>query len=143
MIFVLHAIATQDHGLTRYLAHDDVLETTDSDGISICTSEEMEKYESIHHREFPHTHVYDVNLLERVSLDKELPTILWTIGWGKLYNEPRLGTLTSMLLWSGTSVMGLTMLSAQWKGSDDSSDEWMTLHTCKRRCKPPLTHRIT
>ncbi len=44
---------------------------------------------------------------------------------------PLLGTLTGTLLWSGTSVMGLTRLSAQWKGSDDSSDGWMTLHTCK------------
>jgi hypothetical protein len=33
-----------------------------------------------------------VNLLERVGLDEELPTILRTIGWGKLYNEPRLGS---------------------------------------------------
>jgi hypothetical protein len=30
-------------------------------------------------------------LLERVGLDKELPTILSTIGWGKLYDEPRQG----------------------------------------------------
>jgi hypothetical protein len=35
---------------------------------------------------------------------------------------PLLGTLTGMLLWSGTSVMGLPKLSAWWKGSDDSSD---------------------
>jgi hypothetical protein len=33
-----------------------------------------------------------VNLLERVGLDEERPTILWTIGWGKLYDEPRLGS---------------------------------------------------
>jgi hypothetical protein len=33
-----------------------------------------------------------VNLLERVGLDDELPTILWTIGWGKLYNEAHLGS---------------------------------------------------
>jgi hypothetical protein len=33
-----------------------------------------------------------VNLLERVGLDEELATILWTIGWGKLYDEPRLGS---------------------------------------------------
>jgi hypothetical protein len=33
-----------------------------------------------------------VNLLERVGLDEELPTILWTIDWGKLYDEPRLGS---------------------------------------------------
>jgi hypothetical protein len=44
---------------------------------------------------------------------------------------PLLATLTSMLLWSGTFVMGLTRLSVWWKGSDDSSDGWMTLHTCK------------
>jgi hypothetical protein len=47
--------------------------------ISICTTVEMEKYESLHHREFAHTRVYDVNLLERVGLDVELPSILWTI----------------------------------------------------------------
>jgi hypothetical protein len=48
------------------------------------------KYESLRHREFAHTHVYDVNLLERVGLDDELPTTLWTISWGKLYDKPRL-----------------------------------------------------
>jgi hypothetical protein len=44
----------------------------------------MEKYESVCHREFSHTRVYNANLLERVGLDEELPTILWTISWGKL-----------------------------------------------------------
>jgi hypothetical protein len=33
-----------------------------------------------------------VNLLERVGLDKELPTILQTIDWGNLYDETRLGS---------------------------------------------------
>jgi hypothetical protein len=33
-----------------------------------------------------------VNLLEKVGLDEELPIILWTIDWGKLYDEPRLGS---------------------------------------------------
>jgi hypothetical protein len=79
-------------GSSRYLAHDDVPKTTDEDDISICTTVEMEKYESLHHQEFSHTRTYDVNLLERVCLDKELPTILRTIGWGKLYDEPRLGS---------------------------------------------------
>jgi hypothetical protein len=51
----------------------------------------MEKNESLRHREFAHTRVYDVNLLERVGLDEEVPTILRTIGWGKLYDEPHLG----------------------------------------------------
>jgi hypothetical protein len=79
-------------GLSRYLAHDDVPEATDGDDISIRTTEEMEKYMSLRHREFAHTHVYDVNLLELVGLDEELPTILRTVGWGKLYDEPRLGS---------------------------------------------------
>jgi hypothetical protein len=71
---------------------------TDSDDISIHTTAEMEKYESLHHQEFPYTHVYDVNLLERVGLDEELSTILWTIDWGKLYDEPRLGSPSRALV---------------------------------------------
>jgi hypothetical protein len=59
---------------------------------TIHSTKEMEKYESLRHREFGHTRVYDVNLLERIGLDEELPTILQTIGWGKLYDEPRLGS---------------------------------------------------
>jgi hypothetical protein len=34
-------------GLSHYLAHDDVLATMDGDDISIRTTEEMEKYESL------------------------------------------------------------------------------------------------
>jgi hypothetical protein len=66
-------------GSSRYLAHDDVPEATDGDDISIRSTEEMEKYESLHQREFGHTCVYDVNILGRVGLDEELPTLLWTI----------------------------------------------------------------
>jgi hypothetical protein len=77
----------------RYLTHDDVPETTDGGDISIRTTEEMEKYNSLCHREFAHTCVYDVNLLERVGLDEDLPTILQIVGWEKLYDEPRLGEL--------------------------------------------------
>jgi hypothetical protein len=79
-------------GSSRYLAHNDISETTNGDDISICTTEELEKYESLHRREFAHTRIYDVKLLERVGLDEELPTILRTISWGKLYDEPRLGS---------------------------------------------------
>jgi hypothetical protein len=78
-------------GSSRYLAHDDVPAATNYDDISIHTTEEMEKYESLHRREFAHTCIYDVNLLERVGLDEELPFILQTISWGKLYDKPRLG----------------------------------------------------
>jgi hypothetical protein len=35
-------------GSSRYLAHDDVPEATDGDDISIRSTEEMEKYESLH-----------------------------------------------------------------------------------------------
>jgi hypothetical protein len=63
-------------GSSHYLTHYDIPEATNSDDISIGTTEEMEKYESLHHREFSHTRIYDVNLLERVGLDEELPTIL-------------------------------------------------------------------
>jgi hypothetical protein len=62
------------------------------DDTSIRTTEEMEKYESLHHREFAHTLVYDVNILERVGLDEELLTILRTVGWRKIYNEPCLSS---------------------------------------------------
>jgi hypothetical protein len=79
-------------GSSRYLAQGDMHMTTDGDDISICTTAEMEKYESLRHREFAHTRVYDVNLLERVGLDEELPTILRTISWGKLYDEPHLAS---------------------------------------------------
>jgi hypothetical protein len=78
--------------LSRYLAHDDVPAATDGDDISIRTTKEMEKYECLHRQEFAHTHIYDVNLLERVGLDEELPIILRTISWGKLCDEPCLGS---------------------------------------------------
>jgi hypothetical protein len=72
-------------GSIRYLAHNDVPMATDGDDISIYSIEKMEKYKSLCQLEFGHTRVYDVNLLERVGMDEELPQILWTIGWGKLY----------------------------------------------------------
>jgi hypothetical protein len=79
-------------GSSHYLAHDDVPAATDGDDISIHTTEEMQKYESLHHREFADTHIYDMSLPDMVGLDEELATILRTIGWGKLYDEPRLGS---------------------------------------------------
>jgi hypothetical protein len=38
-------------GSSRYLTHNDVPEATDGDDTSIRTTEEMEKYESLHRRE--------------------------------------------------------------------------------------------
>jgi hypothetical protein len=79
-------------GLSHYLTHDDVLVAADGDDIFICTTKEMNKYESLCHQEFAHTCVYDVNLLERVGFNEELPTILRTIDWGKHYDKPLLGS---------------------------------------------------
>jgi hypothetical protein len=67
-------------GSIRYPAHNDVPMAMNNDDISIHTIAEMEKYESLCQREFGHTRVYDVNLLEKVGMDEELPTILQTIG---------------------------------------------------------------
>jgi hypothetical protein len=90
MVFIHHAITTQDWGggLIRYFAHDDVPMATNDNDISIRSTEEMEKYESLRHQEFCHTRVYNVNLLVRVGMDKELLLILWTIGWGNSMMSP-------------------------------------------------------
>jgi hypothetical protein len=81
-------------GSIRYLTHDDVPMATDGDDISICRTEEMEKYKFLRHREVGHTRVYDVKLLEGVGMDKELPLILRTIGWGKLYEGDQMTRVT-------------------------------------------------
>jgi hypothetical protein len=60
-------------GSICYTAHDNVPMAMYSDDISICSTEEMEKYESLCQREFGRTRVYDVNLLERVGMDKSYP----------------------------------------------------------------------
>jgi hypothetical protein len=49
---------------------------TYGDDISISSTEEMEKYESLRQGEFGHTRVYNVKLLERDGMDEELPLIL-------------------------------------------------------------------
>jgi hypothetical protein len=66
----------------------------DDNDISIRSIEKMEKYKSLHHREFNHTHVYNVNFLESVGMDEELPLILRTTGWGKLYGGDRMTRAT-------------------------------------------------
>jgi hypothetical protein len=61
-------------GLICYLAHDDVPMATDGDDISIRSTVEMKKYESLLEQEFGHTHVYDVNLLEGLEWTKSFPS---------------------------------------------------------------------
>jgi hypothetical protein len=84
----------------------------------------------------------DMRVATRVTMKAVVTTPLMVIpGQVSEPKPPRLlRTLTSTLLWRGTSVMGLTKLSAQQRGSDNSSDGWMTLQPCKWKCKHPLTH---
>jgi hypothetical protein len=44
----LRAFTARDRGSIYYLAHDDVPMTTNGDDISIRSTEEMEKYKSLH-----------------------------------------------------------------------------------------------
>jgi hypothetical protein len=60
-------------GLSHYLAHDDVPEAMNSDDIFIRTSEEMVKYEPLHHQEFAHTRIYDVNFLRGLVWMRSFP----------------------------------------------------------------------
>jgi hypothetical protein len=60
----------------------------------------------------------------------------------ELEPPPPLGTSTGTLLWSGMSVMGLTKLSVRWKGSDDSSNRWMT-HRPARCMTSSVTSGLT
>jgi hypothetical protein len=63
----------------------------DDTNISICTHEELVRLEFLHHREYVHTRIYDVNLLERVRMDLELPTVFHAVGWEKLFEAPHSG----------------------------------------------------
>jgi hypothetical protein len=74
-LHVLHPSPHETEGSICYLAHVDIHMATDGDDISIDSTNEMEKYESLCQREFGHTRVYDVNLLERVGMDEELVNI--------------------------------------------------------------------
>jgi hypothetical protein len=53
----------------------------DDDDISIYTPEELERLESLRVWEFIHTHVYDVNLLKKVEMDVDLPTLFHAVCW--------------------------------------------------------------
>jgi hypothetical protein len=84
--------------------------------ISIHSHEELGRFESLHMGEFAHTHVYDVSLLKCVGLDIELPTIIRSIGWEKLYDEPH-----SAL---GSCIGG-------WEGIGQIESTWTSLSTCR------------
>jgi hypothetical protein len=48
----------------------------DNDDIPIHSHKELARFEFLRVREFVHTHVYDVSLLEHVGLDIEVPAII-------------------------------------------------------------------
>jgi hypothetical protein len=52
----------------------------DDDDISIYTPEELERLESPQVREFVHTHVYNVNLLNKGEMDINLSTLFCAVG---------------------------------------------------------------
>jgi hypothetical protein len=54
----------------------------DDNDISIYTSEELERLESLRVREFVHTRVYDVNLLKKGETGIDLPSLFHAVGWG-------------------------------------------------------------
>jgi hypothetical protein len=49
-------------------------------------------FESLRRREYAHTRIYDVILLERVGMDLELPIVLHAVEWEKLFEAPHLGS---------------------------------------------------
>jgi hypothetical protein len=53
----------------------------DDDDIYIYTLEELEWLESLWVWEFIHTHVYDVNLLNKGEMNLDLPTLIRVIDW--------------------------------------------------------------
>jgi hypothetical protein len=64
----------------------------DDTNTSIHTHEELLRFESLHRREYVHTHVYNVSLLKRVGTDLQLPTVFHVVGWEKFYEAPCLGS---------------------------------------------------
>jgi hypothetical protein len=67
--------------LSNYLAQIGDCKIVDDDDISIYTSEDLERLESLQVWEFIHTRVYDVNLLRKGEIDIDLPTLFRAIGW--------------------------------------------------------------
>jgi hypothetical protein len=63
----------------------------DDTDISIRTHEELVRFDSLLRREYAHTRIYDVSLLERVRMDLELRTIFHAVGWEKLFEAPLSG----------------------------------------------------
>jgi hypothetical protein len=53
----------------------------DDDDIYIYTPEKLERLESLRVWEFIHTHVNDVNLLNKGEMDVNLPTLFRFAGW--------------------------------------------------------------
>jgi hypothetical protein len=78
--------------LSHHPVHVEMPLIDDDDDISICSHVELARFESLCVQDFAPTHVYDVSLLEHESLDSKLPSVIRSIGWQKLYDEPRSGS---------------------------------------------------
>jgi hypothetical protein len=62
--------------LSHHPVHVEMPPIDDDDDISIYNHDELARFESLRVREFAHTHVYDVSLLEHVGLDIEIPNVI-------------------------------------------------------------------
>jgi hypothetical protein len=85
---LLHEAAPSSH----HPMHVEMPPIDDNNDISIRSHEELATFESLRVREFAHPCVYDVSFLECVGFDIEVPTIIRSIGWGKLHDEPHSGS---------------------------------------------------
>jgi hypothetical protein len=78
--------------VSHHPMHVEMPPIDDDNNISIHSQEDLAWVESIHVREFAPTRVYDVSLLEHMGLDIQLPTVIRSIGCGKLYDETHSGS---------------------------------------------------
>jgi hypothetical protein len=92
----------------------------DDTDISIHTHEELTRFKSLHHREYAHTHIYDVSLLERVGMDLKPPIIFRMVGWEKPLKVPHSGShllsLKFFLLLNPLLGVGSLLLAFAYSG---------------------------
>jgi hypothetical protein len=81
----------------------------DDNDISIYTSEELERLESLWVWEFVHTLVYDVKLLKKGEMNVDLSTLFRAIGW----------TFVMRFQGSPLLVRGSDRLSTLWRDRDE------------------------
>ena len=60
--------------------------------IALNSADDWERFESLRRREFVHTRVYEMGLLEKVGMDTELRDVFHSIGWENLFEAPQPGS---------------------------------------------------